>query len=187
MWSEEVVPADDPLRQGDLLTDVDLPLLKRPIPAIPLDFGAQANMQVPYRRLAGLVVSSCCSNTAEDYIAIAPVQPLSGLTEDQEAALLQTEPPDPASGGYQGYDIDHFRLEPLEGVLADPRRGSFQSAFLNRAIPFWGDCSDLRAYRRVRMTAAGRRLLRLNLALFWSRVERADIEELTAAELPVWF
>lgn len=99
-------------------------------------------MQLPYARQTALVVSSCCANANEEYLAVAPVQPLGGLTDEQEEALLRMEPPDPDSGVYGGYDIDHFRLDPLEGILGDPPN-AYQAAFLARAIPFWGDCSDL--------------------------------------------
>jgi hypothetical protein len=186
VWSSTAVPTDDPLRQGDLLLNVDLPKLKRPIPAIPLEFKQRANMQLPYARQTALVVSSCCANANEEYLAVAPVQPLGGLTDEQEEALLRMEPPDPDSGVYGGYDIDHFRLDPLVGFLVDPPH-AYQAAFLARAIPFWGDCSDLRGHRIARMTVEARRLLRLNLSLLWSRVEQSDAEELRSKGLPVWF
>lgn len=158
----------------------------------PLDVQHSANfrdrslMFLPYKRQMALVVSSSCSNFRENYIAVAPVQPLSNLTQEQLAALLTDEPPALEGGDYAGYDLDHLRLVPIPGVLEDgPNR--HQVAFLNRPYPFWGDCSDLRVQRVARMSAAGRRLLRLNLQMLWARFEEEDAEELEALGLPRGF
>lgn len=152
--------------------------MKRPLIEAELVAGDQPRMIVQSRLHTALVVSQCCRNVGNDYVAVVPIQPLGGLSEDQERALVMEEPPPPPEPGERwDYAIEHFRLHPLPDALEE-RPGRYQVAQLNRVATFWGDCSDLLPHRRARMTPAARRLLRINLALFWSRVEETDVEAL---------
>lgn len=180
MWEAEHAPADDPLRQGDLLKSVLFPILKVPLETVALEGKSAALVATKYKW--GLVVSQCCDNENDDYAAIAQVQPRTNLTAEQNAAYLAYEPvvDDP-----EGYIIEEFRLEPY-GDLQPPNGGQ-QVALLNRVSVFWGDCSPLRATRIARMKPEGRRWLRLNLSMLWGRAEADDRQHLQQAGVPAGF
>lgn len=137
-----------------------------------------------------LVVSHCCA-TSDSYLAVAPIAPKKPKDEREERALLAAEPSRPNTvrgddhaGGEYGFDLAHFRLEPVSGVLdaADP---AHQVAQLTRIISFTGGCSSLVGSRAARLDPRGRRLLRIKLSLFWGRPEMEDKAFLEANGIPV--
>jgi len=185
MWQAAPVAEDDQLRQGDLLVDIVFPSLKLPILVTGIPPSPDDRMIATYTIKTALVVSQCCAN-ADDYVALAPVRPEGNLSPQQEAALLAAEPPTVAeieAGEANGYTMDSFRLEPVAGVIEDGP-GRYQIADLGRVVSCFGACASLRSNRRARMTPEGRRLLRINLGLFWARPEEGDAERLSEAGLP---
>lgn len=181
MWSDTLPHAEDPLRQGDLLVDITLPNLRPPIPQFPL--GHQEATTVPASRSHVIVVSQCCDNEKNDYVAVAPIGPLGGLKEHHIRALLNPEPIWKGTS-LSGYVLEHFVIVPKAGVLTDPGTGRYLVANLHRSATFHGDCSSLLPQRRARMTVEARRLLRIKLGLLWSRPEAGDVEELVRLGLP---
>jgi hypothetical protein len=179
VWETGDVPADDPLRQGDLLDGVLFPTLKHPLQVVSID--ATNGVLAPVREKWGVVVSHCCDNEPGEYVAIAQVQTAGNLTPDQEAALLNYEPP---PDHVSGYVFEDFRLEPIEGVL-DPKPRMHWVAKLTRTVTMWGEeCKHLTALRRRRMTPQARRHLRLNLMLLWGRTEESDRRALEELGIP---
>ena len=181
MWLETRPDPEDPLRQGDFLSNVSLPSLKLPIPFYRV--GQQEQMAAPAVVVDALVVSQCCDNTQHDYAAVVPVKRLGNLKPHQVEALLN---PEPVSDGttLTGYSLDYFHVEPLVDVIADPGDGKFLVAHLRRIAAFEGDCRPLLEHRVARMTVPARRLLRIKLGLFWSRAEEDDVVELRSNGLP---
>ena len=181
MWEAEIPGEEDPLRQGDLIRDVVFPSMKLPLPSYSV--GALQQTSVETRTEFGLVVSHCCDNANGKYAAVAPVRPRGGLQPHQEEALLRSEP---TWEGFQikSYNIENFWIQPLPGQF-EPPEGKHYAAALTRMVTMYGDCSEFQARRIARMTVAGRRLLRINLGLLWSRVEEEDAQALEAAGLPV--
>lgn len=181
MWSDTLPHAEDPLRQGDLLVDITLPNLRPPIPQFSLRH--QEATTVPASRFDVIVVSQCCDNVKNDYVAVAPIGPLGGLKDHHVRALLS---PEPVWKGISlsEYVLEHFVIAPIAGVLTDPGTGRYLVAKLHRSATFHGDCSSLLGQRRARMTVKARRLLRIKLGLLWSRPEPGDVEELTRIGLP---
>lgn len=175
MWSDILPDDDDPLRQGDLLIDVTVPDLRLPIPWFAI--GSQNATATPALQSDAIVISQCCDNMENDYVAVAPIGRLGGLKEHHAQALLNPEPKwDGIS--LSEYVLEHFRVEPIAGLLDDPGNGRYLVAKLHRAASFHGDCGSLIENRRARMTVEARRLLRIKLGLLWSRPEEGDVEEL---------
>ena len=182
MWSDILPDDDDPLRQGDLLVDITLPDLKLPIPSF--EFRGQSATTTPASESKVIVVSQCCDNANNDYVAVAPIGQLSNLKEHHVRALLNPEPTwDGAS--LSEYALEHFRLQPVDGLLDDPGGGRYLVAKLHRVASFHGDCSSLIEKRKARMTIEARRLLRIKLGLLWSRPEEGDVEELQLRGIPI--
>ncbi len=182
VWIDEEVPAEDPLRQGDLLVEVVFPDLRLPLSFYEFRRDEPATT-LPARQATGLVVSQCCTNVDDDYAAVAPVSRMKGNISDAQRAALLAEEPTQEGHRLTNYDLEHFALTPISGVL-DERGGRIWVANLNRAVPFYGECSQLRTLRRARMTVVARRLLRIKLSLFWSRTESEDAAQLEALGLP---
>ncbi len=117
MWSDTLPDADDPLRQGDLLVDITLPNLRPPIPQFPL--GHQEATTVPASTSHVIVISQCCDNEANDYVAVAPIGLLGGLKEHHVRALLNPEPVWKGAS-LSEYVLEHFRIVPIVGILDSP-------------------------------------------------------------------
>lgn len=176
-------PADDPIRQGDLLVDVGIPDLALPL-SVTNEGALQGNAVARVKYCTALVVSQCCSTKAS-YVAVAPVLRRGGLTEQQEVALLAEEPPAPDEDGrIHNYTYDLFRLAPVEGTLPETDARTEWVVDFGRIVSFTGKCEVLREQRRARLNPETRRLLRIKLALFWARPEREDAEALAALGLP---
>ncbi len=182
MWSDALPDDDDPLRQGDLLLDITMPDLRLPLPLFAV--GQQEATTAPAEKSHAIVISQCCDNVENDYVAVAPIGRLGGLKEHHLHALLNPEPTwDGAS--LSEYVLEHFRVELIEGILDDPGEGRFLVAKLHRSVSFHGDCSSLIEHRRARMTVEARRLLRIKLGLLWSRPEEGDVDELNRLGIPL--
>ena len=181
MWSDSLPDDDDPLRQGDLLVRVTLPKLRPPIPKVPVY--QQTVTTVPALTTNAIVISQCCDNDQNDYVAVAPVGRLGNLKEHQVRALLNPEPVWKGTT-FSEYVLEHFRIEPIQGILDDPGRSRYLVANLHQSATFSGDCTPLLANRRARMNVQARRLLRIKLGLLWGRAEAGDVEELRQLGLP---
>lgn len=178
MW-EVYENNEDPLRQGDLISEVLFPQIKQRLQVVHLE--ATEGILVPAKRRWGLVVSQCCDSVDGDYVAIAPLRTSGRLTPEQEAALRNNNP-DPSD--LRGYELLQFRLEPLD-MLPALKPTDHHVAVLNRIAIFWGsDCAAFIPLRRARMTVESRRDLRRNLFVLWSRVEDTDHDFLQAAGEP---
>ena len=180
MWSPESVPPDDPARQGDLLSQVPFPDAQLPLTISTLRGSANPIRTVAVKLTRGVVVSQCCDNQGNDYAVISYVQQLSGLNTERTAAIQEAEPTPSVSG----YDLRYFNLVLLEGVLNELKANRLWAADLQRTVAYYGDCSQFAAARTARMTAQGRRLLRIKLSLLWSRVEQGDLELLQSLGIP---
>ena len=181
MWSDSLPDEDDPLRQGDLLVGVTLPKLRPPIPQFSLY--RQEATTVPASTSDAIVISQCCDNDQNDYVAVAPIGRLGNLKEHHVRALLNPEPVWKGTSLAE-YVLEHFHIEPLTGTLDDPGRGRHLVAKLHQSATFSGDCTPLLKNRRARMNVEARRLLRIKLGLLWSRPEEGDVEELRQLGLP---
>ena len=180
MWEAEPAAAGDHLRQGDLLEGVIFPITKMPLQSVSLK-GEQI-VVVQAKVLPGLVISQCCDNDLGDYAVIAQVQRHTGLTDAQLGALSNREP---TVDDHAGYVINEFLLDPIHQVLEVP---GVHRALLTRTVTVWGpECSQLLPQRKARMTPEGRRWLRLNLLLLWSRVEADDRSILEGKGIPTGF
>ena len=182
MWSDEVVDGDAPLRQGDLLFDVPLPDTRLPLQT--QQFANKDASIVGCTAAPALVLSQCCDNVRDDYVVVARVKLRGGLRGHLLEALRAAEPE--SVDGLAQYDLKHFWLRPLDGVLpANPAPDKEWLAELLRTTTFHGDCSGLRSKRVARMTVVGRRLLRIKLGLRWSRPAQEDLAELAELGLPL--
>ncbi len=182
MWAIGDVPIELPLRQGDLLVDVDFPVLKLPLHPYKPSGSEQDLISSLVKKQTVLVLSQCCDNFSGNYAAVAPVALRGGLRPSQLSAVNAQEPRQ-EGGRLVDYDLDHFRLEPVGDTLLFDERKPWV-AHLNRAVSFYGNCEAFRVARRERMTARGRRLLRIKLGLRWARIAEEDIEELDAQGIP---
>ena len=182
MWATEPIPEDDPLRQGDLLESVAFPMMKYPFVVFRVG-GGEEQVVVEAKRRWGLVVSQCCDNENNDYVSIAQIQPIGGLTDSQEAAL-QVREPDPTS--LSGYAVSQFLLDPLPDLIPLKPRTHLTVQLL-RITTLWGDIAPLTTQRRRRMTPEGRRWLRMNMELLWGRPEDEDMRWLDEHGLPPGF
>jgi hypothetical protein len=183
VWLADAPAPDDPLRQGDLVLDVVFPTLKLPLPFYKVQQQQQHQTTTPAVESAGLVVSQCCDNTGNDYAAIAPVSIMRGSTlKDHQLVALLADEPTWNSDKLIDYDVEHFKLDDLDGFAAPD--GKYHVANLNRAASFYGNCQELVDRRRARMTVLARRLLRIKLGYLWGRVEDTDLAWLRAAGVP---
>lgn len=181
MWLEPLPNDDDPLRQGDLLVEITLPKLRLPIPRYP--FGQLEATTVAASEFNVIVVSQCCDNARNDYVAVAPIGRLGQLPDHHLRALLNPEPVWKGTS-LSEYVLEHFHIEPIAGLLENPGADRYLVAKLYRAASFYGDCRSLLEKRRARMTVEARRLLRIKLGLLWSRPEGGDVEALERRGLP---
>ncbi len=181
MWSVSLPDDDDPLRQGDLLVGVTLPKLRPPIPFFSVY--QQEVTTVPASTSNAIVISQCCDNVQNDYVAVAPIGLLGNLRDHHIQALLNPEPVWKGTS-FSEYVLEHFRIEPISGILDDPGSSRYLVAKLHHSATFSGDCTPLLGSRRARMNVEARRLLRIKLGLLWSRAEAGDIEELKQLDLP---
>lgn len=177
MWDQSSIPEGDPLRQGDLLTDVELPQVKLPFQFVEL--GGVRGAVIPVKKQAGIVISQCCDNESGTYVAVAPVRRHNNLTPVQQDALMNYEP---GIGAHYVYDT--FRLEPVPVWLGELPQGQHHVAMLLHAVVVVDRASELIGSRRARMTDEGRRHLRLDLQLLWGRVEAGDEESLASKGFP---
>lgn len=175
MWQLQAIPHGDPLRQGDLLVDLELPVLKPPFQS--LEMSGVRFAVVPTKKFSAIVVSQCCDNENGDYVAVAPLRRQSNMSEAQESALLQYEP------GGASYVISDFRLQPISEFLPPLPVGQHHVAMLTKTVPFVGR-TDFIGRRRARMSDEGRRYLRMNLQLLWGRAEETDIVSLAGKGIP---
>lgn len=186
MWRDSFSP-DEPLSQGDFIDGLQFPIVKLPIAPTPTPDGRGECAVLGLRSHGGIVVTQCCiiDKNQTKHVVVAPVRPEGGLKEGQAAALTREEPPhvgdeDPEAG----YVYDAFHVEGIDGILDAPPR-TLLIADLKMVIAFGGDLNNLKANRRAKMTAAGRRLLRIKLAAFWGRATEEDAADLRAQGLPV--
>lgn len=183
MWQTHATPAEDPLRQGDLLSDVGIPDLALPL-SVTTEGLLQGNAVARVKSVTVMVVSQCCS-TKTSYAAVAPVLRRGGLTGPQELALLTEEPPPPDEDGrVHNYTYDLFRLASVGDTLAELDIGTQWVVDFGRIVSFTGACDVLRERRRARLTPEARRLLRIKLALFWARPEQEDVVALAELGFP---
>lgn len=187
MWEVGPVPSGDALRQGDLLLAVPFPSLPVPLAStrstVAREEEARAVLNIRERTV--LVVSHCCA-TSDSYLAVAPVLPKKIKGEAEERALLAGEPPRADDPGEDfGFDLAHFRLEPVEPALGVLAPSVHHAAHLTRIISFTGGCDSLTSSRVARLDPLGRRLLRIKLSLFWGRPEQEDQEYLEAHGMPL--
>lgn len=181
MWLEARPELGDALRQGDLLLDVTFPNLKLPLPRY--DLGQQGHTTTPTTIGAGVVVSNCCDNRADDYAAVAPVGRMRRALKDHQIAALLNPEPVWRDGAVHDFDVEHFKLDAFQDALPAPQN-HYLVVNLNRTATFYGSCLDFRERRIARMTIDARRLLRIKLGVLWSRVEDEDLAALTAMGLP---
>lgn len=176
MWLSEAPAEALNLRQGDLLQDVPFPTLADE-PSI-----AQGVVALPARVRDALVVSQCCTIENQRSVALAPLLTMDRRKqrEDHLSRLQQQEPP--ADGG--AFLARLLLLEPVAGL--DAKDHHLKVADLTKIVTFTGgEHAWLQARRIARMSAVGRRRLRIRLAAFWTRVEADDEEELLALGLPL--
>ncbi len=174
MWEADLPSLEDDLRQGDLLSNVSFPQLDRRLEP---DAQGRATLLVKSRTV--IVVTQCCTVEQRGIIAVAPVGSTRELNPDDRLyqALMTEEPPPSQEVDSVPYAIDLFRLEPLHNHLPE-RPNRLRVAELTKILTFTGDSGWLRQARVARLTPRARQLLRLKLALFWSRVEETDAEAL---------
>jgi len=187
MWQSEPVPDDEALRQGDYLKDMVVPTLTLPFRVSHPMGGAikqDDRIVLPQRTCDLLVVSQCCSIAHNSFVAVARVRPYSQFSAVQEAGMLAEEPIGLEDAHY---NMDAFRLAPhpeLPQLIPEMSGARYYCADLGSIFSLSGNRETLNQFRVARMTAAGRRLLRIKLSLFWGRPEEEDVLALNDLGLP---
>jgi hypothetical protein len=112
MWREGPVDPDETLRQGDLLRDLVIPILKYPFRASHTVGGeVEHDDRIVFllKKSADLlIISQCCTIDHNDFIAVAIVRQYRNMPEQDVQGLLADEPLDDGP-----YLMDVFRLHPL--------------------------------------------------------------------------
>lgn len=188
MWTDEEIPEDRELRQGDLISGAVLPKLSLPLrfAHVPGTDIERAPILLDGQRQNFVVISQCCNIENSRSVALAPVRLTQPLPEGPlRAALLADEPPPEEDVTEESlYVFDQFRLDPVPGYLGARTDNKFWVIDLNQAASYSGDREELRRLRVRRMTPAGRRLLRIKLLYFWARPEEEDVAWLTERGVP---
>lgn len=182
MWEPLTPPSEDAIRQGDLLADA--PLLRPLLPVHTTSMSANDDVYAPVKHRTGfaLVVTQCCTAERERApLSIVEVR-RHGVPADSRDAYLAAEPSSMPGAG--GYVYEHFALREVSPHLPELGRDRLWIAVLNDVFSYHGDQSELRKLRIARMTAEGRRLLRLNLMSLWGRATEDDAAVLAGAGLP---
>jgi len=135
---------------------------------------------LPAKRRDFLVVSQCCTIENHRVAALAPIKWISRLTDEDRAAYKQA---DFSVIGDDKYVFNAHILDPIQGVMEE-QGGKAKVADLTKIVTYTGDDSELRARRAARMSTDGRRLLRMRLSGFWSRVEADDLAWFEEQKLP---
>ncbi|HUY47393.1 MAG TPA: hypothetical protein VMV92_16950 [Streptosporangiaceae bacterium] len=117
-----------------------------------------------------LVVSQCCTIENQIVAALAPVRSTRSLNAEQ---LSEYEREEPSVDPDVRYVYNAHALVPFSGYLTRTD-GRIFVADLTSIQSYSGTISDFQESRVAMMTPAGRRLLRIRLALFWGRVEQED-------------
>lgn len=174
MWEPEVPDKSAALRQGDLLDGLVLPKLKWPLfyARPPAQAGTENQMIVlpGSKAQTYLVVSQCCTIENQIVAALAPVRSTRPLNEEQ---LSEYEREEPSVDPDVRYVYNAHALTPFGDYLERTGRRIFV-ADLTQIQSYSGEISEFQESRVAVMTPAGRRLLRIRLALFWGRVEQED-------------
>ncbi len=178
MWQEDPPDVGLELRQGDLICDVPL-VLQEGEPQVT----ERQTVELPVEYGDVIVVAQCCTIEQKRLVALAPLKTIrvGKQRPDRLASLMQTEP-DPASGGK--FPMHELLLEPHAAMrLTGDRR---KIADLLEARIFRSPETEwLRRRRTARMTAEGRRLVRIKLGLHWARATDEDEEILTRLGIAV--
>jgi hypothetical protein len=199
MWLPTCPEKSAALRQGDFLYGLVLPRLTWPLSyARPPESTIQKNQMVllPAAKPYGyLVVSQCCTIENQTVAALAEVRSTKPLSESELRDYEREEPvyePDdatPADDGSledtdSGYVFNAHALGPFEEYF--PRVGGriYIADFVTTQT-YSGDIRDFQEARVAAMSPAGRRLLRIRLALFWGRAEDEDEQWLIEHDVPV--
>lgn len=172
MWTVDLDEPGDHLKQGDLLTEVPLPMLSKE----PQMKGDRWNIKYPTSPC--LVLSQCCTVAQKLVVQVAKIiKTPEGMAPEHPTyqALLSEWPAREGELMYDAMRLDHVgtalpELEPGRFWYADFRTGSTFTA-----NPAW-----LRDHFKARMTVVARRNLRMRLAGFYSRTTDADRAELEA-------
>jgi hypothetical protein len=174
MWMPNAPDSSAALRQGDLLTGLMLPRLAWPLSyARPPEAAVAGNQTVllsATRPSAYLVVSQCCTIENQTVAALAVVRSTRSLSA---AELREYELEEPSGDPDLNYVFNLHALMPFQGHLLR-QDGRIYVADLTSTQSYSGAISDFQKARVAAMSPAGRRLLRIRLALFWGRVERED-------------
>jgi hypothetical protein len=175
MWASEPLDISEELRQGDLLQDLILPSLRLPLVFIhrsgqaaqPGDMVVLESARHDY-----LVVSQCCTIINRKSFALAPIRSTPRLDENQRSVYAEADPS--VIGEGDKYVVNAHYLDPIPEILGN-QGGRSKIADLTQIVSYAGDDAELRMKRVARMSPAGRRLLRMRLAYFWSRPEAEDL------------
>jgi hypothetical protein len=165
------LPAPDPsepLRQGDLLLDVPfVALVGEPVA------DDQGLAKVRVRNRPAVVISQCCTIENGDSVEVAQISNTAPLRPEQPffQGLMNTDWPPVAS---RSTVSAAFPIGPVDGHLKPKSDGRVLTVDFTRTTNFLGDLAWLQAKRVARMSPEARRLLRLRLALHWSREEPED-------------
>lgn len=199
MWLPTCPEKSAPLRQGDFLYGLVLPRLTWPLSyARPPESTIQKNQMVllPAAKPYGyLVVSQCCTIENQTVAALAEVRSTKGLSGselrdyEREEPVYELDDAAPADEDLfedtgSGYVFNAHALAPFEGYF--PRVGGrIHVADFVTIQTYSGDIRDFQEARVTAMSPAGRRLLRIRLALFWGRAEAEDEQWLIQHDVPV--
>lgn len=179
---------EEPLSQGDLVSELYFPQLSLPQHVVPApgNPSVMATVLTAVPKPAAIVVTQCCQmdKPGNKHFVLAPVK-LTRLRSDAERAALLAEEPRSSSqpGENPGYVYDILFLEQFGEVLTE-RSDLVWIADLTQSTAFSGDQNELKKVRVAKMTPEARRLLRIKLAYFWGRATEEDRVALAAIGLP---
>jgi hypothetical protein len=178
---------EEPLSQGDLVSELYFPQLSLPQHVIPAPGNPALNATVltVVPKPAAIVVTQCCQldKPGNKHVVLAPVKSTK-LGSDAERTALMAEKPRAWNqpGDNPGYVYNSLYLEQFGEVIPE-RADLVWVADLNQSTAFSGDLSELRKVRVAKMTPGARRLLRIKLAYFWGRATDEDRAALAALGL----
>lgn len=173
MWLSDPPNTDGHLHQGDLLTEVPLPVLTKKF-----DKARDGAWQVKVKVCTCVVISQCCTIEQRGAIQLARVvksKPLPPTHPTYQSLRSEW----PAAPGQLMYDA--MRLAPYPDVLDELEEGQLWYADFRTGVTFTDDSVWLREHLRARMTPVARRNLRVRLVAFYGRSTVEDRAELDVA------
>lgn len=179
MWAPGV---ETDLRQGDLLVEVRVPKLSVPSTIWSIEGEeprANAELRVPATSRACVILSQCCTLERAlargEPVCVAPLRSTKPLAPEEQGPYLSVEPP---SDDEAEYVFDAHVVDPCPPAIEANVDGRLTVVDFTRTFHLQGADLWFTARRVASMTPAGRRALRISLAFYWARPERADVEEL---------